>query len=88
MTLGKCADQQVEVLDVLAVDLLDRRHRCRVVGEVVEGSDRFETELAPELVIARDPAFSGPEDVDSAHVEQRVTWDAQVLHERGVVVEH
>ena len=72
MTFREGADQQVELLDVLglvAVDLLDLGDLRFVIGEVLEAVDRIQSKLAAELVVARHATFPGPQDIDRAHVE-------------------
>ena len=56
------------------------------VDQVFERPYGIELKLPPELVVARHASFPRSEDVHRAHVEQRVAWNAQFLHESREII--
>src|SRR6202041_713584 len=91
VALGQRADHQVELLDavrIVAVNRLQLLADIRVVGKIVETLDRIQPQLAAKLVIPGHATFARPHDVDSAHVEERIARDTELLHEARKVVEY
>src|SRR5690606_16129635 len=84
---SQLANQGVDLLDVVVVDALQFRERCRISGQVLELGDRGQANLATEFVVTRYATLTVTQYVHGRQVKIAAQRNGNVAQEIRIVVQ-